>query len=52
MPLRMLKDGQKRLAYRKPNTGPFEQEYEYFNVLRESEHLSEYLRAIKNSEDK
>lgn len=36
MPLRMLKDGQKRLAYRKPNTGPYEHEYEYFNVLRET----------------
>ena len=46
MPLRMLKDGQKRLTYRKPNTGSLKQEYEYFNVLKETK--NHYYIEVKD----
>lgn len=50
MPPRMLRDGQKRLAYRKPGTDAIHPEYEYFEVIKETKNL--YTIEVKNYEKK
>lgn len=46
MPYKHLRDGEKKLAYNKPNSYPGKRDYEYFEVIKETPKL--YTIKIEN----
>lgn len=48
MPYKHLRDGEKKLAYSKPNNYPGKRDYEYFDVVKETPKL--YTIKVENYE--